>query len=166
MHLILSSVDLKYAPKIYQKKFGSNVSSKFNAANGRYHFCKEDYDFTWVRTTDFSAMKALGHSTSFCWEIEEGPFNQDIFRSFPLYREILKDLTLEEGEEYCSPAEIVPLVNCLSTDTKIPYETLFQLNSLIHTQKISLASVDSDFIDLLGSLDEETKALIFRNCTS
>ncbi|XP_057753613.1 RNA-dependent RNA polymerase 2 [Arachis stenosperma] len=153
---------LKYAPKIYQKKFGSNVSSKFNAANGRYHFCKEDYDFTWVRTTDFSAMKALGHSTSFCWEIEEGPFNQDIFCSFPLYREILKDLTLEEGEEYCSPAEIVPLVNCLSTDTKIPYETLFQLNSLIHTQKISLASVDSDFIDLLGSLDEETKALIFQ----
>ena len=155
----LFSSQLKYGPRIYQKKAGPDILSKFNA--DRYHFCKEDYDFLWVRTTDFSAIKSIGHSTSFCWEIEEGPLASDIFQSFPLYRENLKDLTLEDGEEYCSSTETVPLVKCC-TDTKLPYETLFQLNSLVHTQKISLASVDNDLIDLLGGLNEETKAVIFQ----
>lgn len=132
---------------------------KFKA--DRYRFCKEDFEFLWVRTTDFSPLKSIGHSTSFCWEIEEESFASDIFRSFPLYRENLRDLSLEDGEEFCSPTETVPLVRCLS-DSKVPYETLFQLNSLVHTQKISLASVDNELIDLLGSLSEETKAVVFQ----
>ncbi|XP_019456854.1 PREDICTED: RNA-dependent RNA polymerase 2 isoform X2 [Lupinus angustifolius] len=148
---------LKYGPKIYQKTVGPNIAAKFKA--DRYHFCKEDFEFLWVRTTDFSATKSIGHSTSFCWEIEEELFASDIFKSFPRYRENLKGLILEDGEEFCSSTETVPLVKC-GSDSKLPYEILFQLNSLVHTQKLSLASVDDDLIDLLGSLDEETKAII------
>ncbi|XP_061338622.1 RNA-dependent RNA polymerase 2 [Gastrolobium bilobum] len=150
---------LKYGPRIYQKKIGPNVAAKFKA--DRYHFCKEDFEFLWVRTTDFSAMKSIGHSTSFCWEIEQETLASDIFQCLPLYRENLKDLTLEDGEEFCSSTETVPLVKCRS-DSKLPYEILFQLNSLVHTHKISLASVDDELMDLLGSLNEEAKAVIFQ----
>lgn len=150
---------LKYGPRIYQRMEGPNVSAKFKA--DRYRFCKEDFAFMWVRTTDFSRLKSIGHSTSFCWEIEEESSDSDVFRSFPLYRENLKDLSLEDGEEFCSPTETVPLVKC-RLDTKLPYEALFQLNSLVHTQKISLASVDDELIDLIASLDDETKAVIFQ----
>ncbi|XP_058762602.1 RNA-dependent RNA polymerase 2-like [Vicia villosa] len=150
---------LKYAPRIYQKKEGPNVASKFKA--NRYRFCKDNFEFTWVRTTDFTTLKSIGHSTSFFWEIVEESFDSEVFQSFPLYRENLKDLSLEDGEELCSPTETVPLVKCRS-DSKLPYEALFQLNSLVHTHKISLASVDDELIDLLASLDEETKAVIFQ----
>ncbi|KAK7330462.1 hypothetical protein VNO77_24656 [Canavalia gladiata] len=150
---------LKYGPRIYRKKAGPDVAAKFKA--DRYRFCKDDFEFLWVRTTDFSAIKSIGHSTSFCWEIEEEHLASDAFRTFPLYKENLKDLTLEDGEEFCSSSEAVPLVKCPSA-SKLPYEVLFQLNSLVHTQKISLASVDDELIDLLGGLDEETGAMIFQ----
>ncbi|RDX97814.1 RNA-dependent RNA polymerase 2, partial [Mucuna pruriens] len=150
---------LKFGPRIYQRKAGPGVTGKFRA--DRYHFCKEDFEFLWVRTTDFSALKSIGHSTSFCWEIEEEHLASDVFTRFPLYKENLRDLALEDGEEFCSSTEAVPLVKCAS-QCKLPYEVLFQLNSLVHTQKISLASVDSELIDLLGGLDEESQAAIFQ----
>lgn len=149
----------KYGPKIYQKKAGPNIASKFKS--DRYHFCKDDFEFVWVRTTDFSPIKSIGHSTSFCWVVEEEPLAAEIFQSFPLYRENLQDLILEDGEEFCSSSEIVPLIKCCS-DTKLPYEILFQLNSLVHTQKISFASIDDDLIDLLSSLNEEMLAVILQ----
>ncbi|BAT76114.1 hypothetical protein LR48_Vigan01g238400 [Vigna angularis] len=150
---------LKFGPRIYKKKTGPDVATKFKS--DRYHFCKEDSEFLWVRTTDFSALKSIGHSTSFCWEIEEEHLASDVFTSFPLYKENMTDLALEDGEEFCSSTEAVPLVKCAS-QSKLPYEALFQLNSLVHTQKISLASVDDELIDLLGGLDEEIRAVIFQ----
>lgn len=153
------SSQLRYGPRIYQKMAGPNVAAKFK--DDRYRFCKENFEFMWVRTTDFSTLKSIGHSTSFFWEIVEESFDSDVFRSFPLYRENLKDLSLEDGEKFCSPTETVPLVKC-RLDSKLPYESLFQLNSLVHTQKISLASVNDELIDLLASLDAETKAVIFQ----
>ncbi|KAJ1439035.1 RNA-dependent RNA polymerase, eukaryotic-type [Sesbania bispinosa] len=151
---------LKYGPRIYQRKVGPNVEAKFKA--DRYRYCKQDFEFLWVRTTDFSSSRSIGHSTSFCWEIGgEDSLASDIFQSFPLYRENLKDVILEDGKEFCSPTETVPLVKC-GSHSNLPYETLFQLNSLVHTQKISFASVNDDLIELLGSLDEETKAMVFQ----
>ncbi|KAK7347182.1 hypothetical protein VNO80_21709 [Phaseolus coccineus] len=150
---------LKFGPRIYKKKTGPDVATTFRS--DRYHFCKEDSEFLWVRTTDFSALKSIGHSTSFCWEIAEEQLASDVFTSLPLYKENLRDLALEDGEEFCSSTEAVPLVKCAS-QSKLPYEALFQLNSLVHTQKISLASVDDELIDLLGGLDEEIRAVIFQ----
>ncbi|KAG5056691.1 hypothetical protein AAZV13_05G032300 [Glycine max] len=149
---------MKFGPRIYKKKTGADVAAKFRG--DRYRFCKEDFEFLWVRTTDFSPLKSIGHSTSFCWEIVEEHLALDVFKSFPLYKENLRDLALEDGEEFCSSTEAVPLVKRAS-QSKLPYEALFQLNSLVHTQKISLASVDDELIDLLAGLDEETRAVIF-----
>lgn len=86
---------LKYGPRIYQKVSGPGIVSKFSA--DRYNIFKEDLDYLWVRTTDFSVMKSIGQSTSFCWEIEEGLSASDIFTSFPRYKEDMKDLILEDG---------------------------------------------------------------------
>lgn len=149
---------LKYGPRIYQRKSGPDIASKFKA--DRYHFCKDDIEFLWVRTTDFSPIKSIGHSTSFFWEIDEESSSLDVFQSFPLYRVSLKDLNLDQKYS-CSATETVPLVKC-GPGSKLPYEDLFQLNCLVHTQKISLASVNDELIALFGSLTDETKAMVFQ----
>ncbi|EEF52033.1 RNA-dependent RNA polymerase, putative [Ricinus communis] len=150
---------LKYGARIYKKISGPDIASKFSA--DRYHMCKEDFDFIWVRTTDFSSVKSVGQSTSFCWEIEEGLEASDIFKSFPYYTEAREEVILEDGEEWGSASEIVPLVKC-GSDSKLPYEILFQLNSLVHTQKISLAAVDTNLITTLGSLTIDTATMILQ----
>ena len=117
--------------------------------------CKENFDFLWVRTTDFSRIKSIGQSTSFYWEFNAGLSVLDMFTCFPCFREDMKSPSLKGGEEFSSAYEIVPLVKCPS-DSKLAYEILFQLNSFVHTQKISIASVDTDMIDILSVLPVET----------
>ncbi|KAG5536836.1 hypothetical protein RHGRI_024314 [Rhododendron griersonianum] len=150
---------LKHAPKIYKKMAGPNVTSK--VIGNRYYFCKEDFEFIWVRTTDFSMMKSIGQSSSLCWEMKEESPVLNIFTSLPYYKKDPKDLILEEGEEFGSTSELVPLVKWQS-DAFLPYEILYQLNSLVHTHKISLGSVDDDLIEILGSLDVQTAMMILQ----
>ncbi|XP_058227726.1 RNA-dependent RNA polymerase 2 [Rhododendron vialii] len=150
---------LKHAPKIYKKMAGPNVTSK--VIGNRYYFCKEDFEFIWVRTTDFSMMKSIGQSSSLCWEMKEESPALNIFTSLPYYKKDPKDLILEEGEEFGSTSELVPLVKWQS-DAFLPYEILYQLNSLVHTHKISLGSVDDDLIEILGSLDVQTAMMILQ----
>ncbi|GLU20684.1 hypothetical protein SLE2022_368720 [Rubroshorea leprosula] len=149
---------LKYGPRIYQKISGPNLASKFNA--DRYHICKEDFNFLWVRTTDFSIMKSIGQSNTFCWRMEEGLSALDL-TCFPCYKEDMKGLMLENTKEFSTSSEIVPLVKCPS-DSKLAYEILFQLNSLVHTQKISLAAVDTELIKILGDLSMDTALMILQ----
>ncbi|KAM6594262.1 hypothetical protein CsatA_001965 [Cannabis sativa] len=151
---------LKYGPKIYRRLSGPHIASRFIA--DRYHICKENVEFVWVRTTDFSGLKSIGHSTSFYWALKENFLASDTFDCFPYYRqEDVEDFNLEEGEEYCNVSETVPLLKSPSNDS-LGYETFFQLNSLVHTQKISLASVDSNLIELFSSLSEETLIAVFQ----
>ncbi|KAL6997199.1 RNA-dependent RNA polymerase 2 [Sarracenia purpurea var. burkii] len=150
---------LKHAPKIYQKISGPHVTSKFSS--NRYRICKDDFDFLWVRTTDFSIMKSIGQSSSLCWEIKEELLALGFLTIFPYYKKDLKDLVLEEGEEFGSTSELVPLVRCKS-DFKLEYVILYQLNSLVHTKKVSLAAVDNDLIQMLSSLDVDTAMIILQ----
>lgn len=123
--------------------------------------CKEDFDFLWVRTTDFSVVKSIGQSTSFCWEIEDDLLMSDLFSSFPYFKEDKKQLILEDGEEFCSTSETVPLVKC-GPVSDIAYEVLFQLNSLVHTHKISLAAADDKLIEILSGLTMENALMILQ----
>ncbi|WCJ36047.1 RNA-dependent RNA polymerase 2 [Euphorbia peplus] len=150
---------LRHGPKIYKRMCGPDIASKFKA--DRYHICKEDFDFIWVRTTDFSPVKSIGQSTSFCWELEDGLDASDIFRNFPCYVEDRRELILEDAEEWHSASEIVPLAK-YDSDSKLSYEIFFQLNSLVHTQKISLAAVDADLYKVLGSLNVDTAMAILQ----
>ena len=93
--------------------------------------------------------------------MKEDFLTSDSFKCFfPYYKEGVQDLILEEGDEYCSVLETVPLVKCPS-NSSLRYEILFQLNSLVHTQKISFAAVDSNLIELFSSLkDDVSNAVI------
>ncbi|KAJ4841082.1 hypothetical protein Tsubulata_048259 [Turnera subulata] len=160
-HLPVNAIllKLKYGPRIYQKISGPGVASKFSGE--RYNFCREDFNFVWVRTTDFSTVKSIGLSTSFCWEIEEGFVASDILKCFPYHEESNADLTLTDGKEFCTVSQIVPQVKSIP-GSDLAHEVLFQLNSLVHTQKITLASVDGDMIKLLGSLKKDTVIVILQ----
>lgn len=62
---------------------------------------------------------------------------------------------LEQGPHLSTESdELVPLVKC-NSDGKLTYEILFQLNSLVHTQKLSLGAVNSDLIEVLSKLDPD-----------
>ncbi|GAB2289531.1 RNA-dependent RNA polymerase 2 [Dionaea muscipula] len=150
---------LKYAPKIYQKVKGPDVTSRFKA--DRYHLCKEDVEFLWVRTTEFSIKKPIGQSSVFYWELVDGSSAPYIFSSIPRYKEDTKDLILEEWEEFSSASGLVPLVKSEEA-FKLDYEILFQINSLVHTQKISLAAVDDEFISFLSTLTVDTALILLK----
>ncbi|KAM7273819.1 hypothetical protein ACFE04_028483 [Oxalis oulophora] len=144
---------LRYAPKIYERISGENIASRFQS--DRYNFCKEskEVDFALVRTTDFSIGKAFGQSTSLCWEVEENLPVSEIFSCFPFYTEGSKNFRVDDGtEKFSSTSEVVPLVKCPS-DSNLSYEILFQLNSLVHTQKISLAGADNNLIEIFSNLE-------------
>ncbi|GMH21473.1 hypothetical protein Nepgr_023315 [Nepenthes gracilis] len=150
---------LKYAPKIYQKIKGPNVASRFTA--DRYHICKEDLEFVWVRAIDFSSMKSIGQSSAICWEIEEGSSALDVFSAIPYYKKDLKDLILEEWEEFSSASGLVPLVKC-DAASKLDPEIFFQINSLVHTHRISLAAVNMDMVSFFSTLSIDTALVILQ----
>ncbi|KAL0440873.1 UNVERIFIED_CONTAM: RNA-dependent RNA polymerase 2 [Sesamum radiatum] len=113
---------LKHAPKVYRKISGTKVASKF--ATDRYHICKEDFDFLWVRTTDFSKLKSIGYLSSLCWEIEEGLSSSDIYSSLPYYSKDVMELALEGGVKFNHSSDLVPIVTNYS-DFRLPYEIRF-----------------------------------------
>ncbi|KAJ4876255.1 RNA-dependent RNA polymerase 2 [Raphanus sativus] len=152
---------LKYGPKIYKQVSGPNIATKFKS--DRYSFCKEDFDFMWIRSTDFSRVKSIGTSTCFCLEVDNGSTMSDIFSSFPYYREDTLSLTTVDGNTFASANQIVPLLNTANLGIEIPYEILFQLNSLVHAQKISLfAGSDMGLISILCGLSLETALTILK----
>lgn len=150
---------LKHAPKLYQRISGPAVASKFST--DRYHICKEDCEFVWVRTTDFSNIKSIGCSSSLCWETEDGWLSSDLLSSLPYSNKDVIDLILDKVGDIYSDSEFVPLVS-IPSDLKLPYEILFQLNSLVHTQKISLGAVDPDLIEFLSKLEVDTAMTILQ----
>lgn len=152
-------LQLKYGPKIYQQISGPDIASRFSA--DRYHVCKEDFDFVWVRTADFTEVKTIGRSTTFLWEIEDDCLASHVFKNFPCYSEDMRDLILEDGEEFCWQTEIVPLIK-YEGNSNLRYEILFQLNSLVHAHKISFAAADTNLIEFLSSLDADIANMVLQ----
>ncbi|CAN4088256.1 unnamed protein product [Withania somnifera] len=150
---------LKHAPKLYQRVSGPAVSSKFST--DRYHICKEDSEFLWVRTTDFSSIKSIGCSSSLCWEVGDGLLSSDLLSSLPYCNNDVREIFLDKVGDIYSASEFVPLVNS-PPDLKLPYEILFQLNSLVHTRKISVGAVDQNLIEVLSKLELDTAMMILQ----
>lgn len=150
---------LKHAPKLYQRLSGSKVSPRFTS--DRYHICKEEFEFTWVRTTDFSSKKSIGQSSTLCLEFKHGSPALDSFKTLPFYIKDLIKLSMREGQQFHTSSDIVPLIKC-PPELNLPYEILFQLNSLVQTQKLSLPSVDHDLIEFIISQDSESIMTILK----
>ncbi|CAO2831835.1 unnamed protein product [Amaranthus hypochondriacus] len=151
---------LKYVPKIYQKVLGSNLHKRFTA--DRYHICKEEVEFHWIRSTDFSNKHSIGLSSAFCWEIDGKSMGLDFSSTIPFYKKTLENcIELEEYDDCSSVLGLVPLVNC-DNISSLDYELLFQINSLVHTLKISLASVTTEFVNFLDSLSLDTAHFVLQ----
>lgn len=81
---------------------------------------------------------------------------------FPFYREEKRELILEDGRRFGSTSEVVPLVQCLP-GINLPHEVLFQLNALVHTQKISLDdAANLELVEILNSMAIETALVILQ----
>ncbi|OAY66642.1 putative RNA-dependent RNA polymerase 2 [Ananas comosus] len=139
---------LKYAPRIYRRIFDQKNGSKFNG--DRYRAFKEDVKFIWVRAPDFSVNSSIGKSTCFCLKLKERLLGSDVLKSLPFSGE-LGEVILRTGNVSTSSTKLVPLVDCPS-DNSVAYEILFQLNSLVHNQKLPAKKVNSDLFNLLGEL--------------
>ncbi|CAL9232409.1 unnamed protein product [Arabidopsis halleri] len=152
---------LKYGPKVFKRVSGPHIATKFKS--DRYRFCKEDFDFNWIRTTDFSGLKSIGISTCFCLEVHNGSTMLDVFSGLPYYREETLSLTSVDGKTFASASQIVPLLNAAILGLEFPYEILFQLNALVHAQKISLfAASNMELINILRGLSLETALVILK----
>lgn len=68
---------------------------------------------------------------------------------------------MREGQQFHTSSDIVPLIKC-PPELNLPYEILFQLNSLVQTQKLSLPSVDHDLIEFIISQDSESIMTILK----
>ncbi|KAJ0986662.1 hypothetical protein J5N97_005018 [Dioscorea zingiberensis] len=148
-------LQLNYAPRIYERISGSTLASK---CGDRYRVFKEDFPFPWVRTSDFSSTCSFGRSYYLCVKMN-GLSSTEILRCLPFVEE-LGCLTLTKQEPSFSSSLLVPIIN-IPQNIMVEYEILFQLNSLLHMQKISVGQLNSDFFDALSglSLDLATKIL-------
>lgn len=145
-------LQLKYAPRIYRKMTGATLNSKVSSV--RYHFCKEDLQFIWVRESDFSASSIIGRSCYLCLELADECLSSYILNTLPFAGQ-LGDLFLMQGELLYSSPKLVPIISCQS-DCTVPFEVLFQINSLVHMQKISSAQVTTYLFDMLSKLTLDT----------
>ncbi|CAA6656073.1 unnamed protein product [Spirodela intermedia] len=132
---------LKYAPRIYHRISGPTLTPRFRV--DRYHFCKEDFQFRWVRSVDFSASRSIGQSSYFCLDFPgESSRLEDAIRNFLSMNRL----------NHCS-SEFPPIISYrLDPLSPLPYEIFFQLNYLVHTQKISHGQVNSRLFHRLSSL--------------
>lgn len=85
---------------------------------------------------------------------------EDAIRSLPLY-ESLGELLMTKGRgSHCS-SEFPPIISYQHGPlSPLPYEIFFQLNYLVHTQKISLGQVNAKLFLRLSSLPVETAGQI------
>lgn len=72
----------------------------------------------------------------------------------------MMELNIDDGSDFHSSSEMVPLVEP-DEETKLDYEIVFQLNALVHTQKISLSAA-YELTDTLSSVDVHTVVSILQ----
>ncbi|EPS65825.1 hypothetical protein M569_08951, partial [Genlisea aurea] len=151
---------LKHAPKVFRKISGPDVTSKF--ASDRYNICIQDMDFIWVRTTDFSEKKSIGYSSALCLNIPKGLNSPKLCTSLPYMSKDLIKLSLQEMNLNHLRDSLVP-VFANNSGFEIAYEVLFQVHSLVHTQKIGFVSAfDSELFGILSRLDVDTALLVLK----
>lgn len=144
-------LQLQYSPRCFVRIHGLEMESKLS--NDRFRVCREDIQFLWVRTTDFSPNGTIGKSFYYCLQLANGLSCAEILRKLPFSR-ALGELILSKRKLPSPSSSLVPLINCLG-DCSVPYEILYQINSLVHMQKITFRQVSIDLYDILRGLPLE-----------
>ncbi|XP_042467926.1 probable RNA-dependent RNA polymerase 2 [Zingiber officinale] len=139
-------LQLQYAPRCFVRIHGLEKES-----NDRFRVCREDIQFLWVRTTDFSPNGSIGKSFYYCLQLSDGLSCAEILRKLPFSR-ALGELILSKRKSSSSSSLVS--FNCLG-DCSVPYEILYQINSLVHMQKITFRQVTIDLFDILKGLPSD-----------
>ncbi|VAH33215.1 unnamed protein product [Triticum turgidum subsp. durum] len=150
-------LQLMYAPRIYTTISGPAVYSRFS--DDRFHACKEDAKFTWVRALDFTPNHSFGKCSTLALVLDEGAPVSFILNSLPLSGE-LGELVISSMEFFGPSSKVVPLVDCPS-GCSVSYEVLFRLNSLVHMGKIIAKDVNADLFKALEEIPVCTSRRIF-----
>ncbi|XP_078448155.1 RNA-dependent RNA polymerase 2 [Wolffia australiana] len=148
---------LRFAPRIYEKVSGPLVRPRFKA--GRYHFCKENLLYRWVRTVDFSSSRSFGRSSCLCLQLPGGSCKlEEAIKNLPLCRDLGELFGITPGsttEILDHSSEFPPIISRRPGNLPpLPYEIFFQLNQLLHTQKISVAQINAELFSRLGGLEK------------
>ncbi|GLJ27326.1 hypothetical protein SUGI_0536330 [Cryptomeria japonica] len=138
----------QFGPRIFQKV--ALQSSCSTAGQDSYKFCKENIEILWVRTTDFSTSFSIGQSNAFCLKPPDGVELSKIIESLPLHRAMAEQLILENGNSFSPFPRMVSTVNA-PEGVNLPYEILFEINSLIHCGILSGPTLNCQFFDLLNN---------------
>ncbi|XBH85410.1 hypothetical protein VPH35_073329 [Triticum aestivum] len=150
-------LQLMYAPRICTTISGPAVYSRFS--DDRFHACKEDAKFTWVRALDFTPYHSFGKCSTLALVLDEGAPVSFILNSLPLSGE-LGELVISSMEVFGPLSKVVPLVNCPS-GCSVSYEVLFRLNSLVHMGKIVDKHVNADLFKALEEIPVHISRRIF-----
>ncbi|KAM3229174.1 hypothetical protein ACQJBY_060217 [Aegilops geniculata] len=150
-------LQLMYAPRICTTISGPAVYSRFS--DDRFHACKEDAKFTWVRALDFTPNHSFGKCSTLALVLDEGAPVSFILNSLPLSGE-LGELVISSMEFFGPLSKVVPLVDCPS-GCSVSYEVLFRLNSLVHMGKIVAKHVNADLFKALEEIPVHISRRIF-----
>ncbi|XP_037420714.1 probable RNA-dependent RNA polymerase 2 [Triticum dicoccoides] len=150
-------LQLMYAPRIYTTISGPAVYSRFS--DDRFHACKEDVKFTWVRALDFTPNHSFGKCSTIALVLDEGAPVSFILNSLPFSGE-LGELVISSMEFFGPSSKVVPLVDCPS-GCSVSYEVLFRLNSLVHMGKIVAKHVNADLFKALEEIPVHISTRIF-----
>ncbi|KAM3387510.1 hypothetical protein ACQJBY_010387 [Aegilops geniculata] len=150
-------LQLMYAPRICTTISGPAVYSRFS--DDRFHACKEDAKFTWVRALDFTPNHSFGKCSTLALVLDEGAPVSFILNSLPMSGE-LGELVISSMEFFGPSSKVVPLVDCPS-GCSVSYEVLFRLNSLVHMGKIVAKDVNADLFKALEEIPVHISRRIF-----
>ncbi|XP_047070801.1 probable RNA-dependent RNA polymerase 2 [Lolium rigidum] len=149
-------LQLTYAPRIHTTISGPAVYARFT--EDRFHACKEDANFTWVRALDFTPNQSFGKCSTIVLKLDDGASVSNILDSIPFSGE-LGELVVSSMD--VSPSsKVVPLVDCPS-GCSVSYEALFRLNSLVHMGKIVAKHVNADLFKALEGIPDHISRRIF-----
>uniref|UniRef100_A0A0D9W5Y6 RNA-dependent RNA polymerase n=1 Tax=Leersia perrieri TaxID=77586 RepID=A0A0D9W5Y6_9ORYZ len=160
-------LQLNYAPRIHTAISGPAVNSRF--MDDRFHACKEDAKFSWVRALDFTPNYSFGKCSTLVLKLGGGALVSDILKSLPfsgdlgeltIFHKKKGELTMNSVDGVGASSNVVPLVHCPS-DCSVPYEVLFRLNSLIHMGKIVTKHVNADLFKVLKEIPVDVSRRIF-----
>ncbi|MBC2899319.1 hypothetical protein CFC21_112167 [Triticum aestivum] len=150
-------LQLMYAPRICTTISGPAVYSRFS--DDRFHACKENAKFTWVRALDFTPNHSFGKCSTLALVLDEGAPVSFILNSLPFSGE-LGELVISSMEFFGPLSKVVPLVDCPS-GCSVSYEVLFRLNSLVHMGKIVAKHVNADLFKALEEIPVHISRRIF-----
>ncbi|CAM0904284.1 unnamed protein product [Alopecurus aequalis] len=149
-------LQLTYAPRIHTTISGPEVFARF--AEDRFHACKEDAKFTWVRALDFTPNQSFGKCSTLVLKLDDGASVSYILDSIRFSGE-LGELVVSSMDVGPS-SKVVPLVDCPS-GSSVSYEVLFRLNSLVHMGKIVAKHVNADLVKALEEIPLHNLRMIF-----